>query len=139
MPHASRHSFAFEDIIDGYFPLQVSLGQMMERLGAMQATVEIAHVPIMHIPGLPHSAPVPLNICSGRAGLVEHLALNVALGPNGTRLSGIGVWNWLDGDDSDILLDPMTRLAEPAFLTGQYRFEPLGGSTAGQIRRATEV
>jgi|GEM_PF-5170540 len=43
-PAFTLHSepfFAFEDIIDGYFPLQTSLSHMMERLGAREAVIEL--------------------------------------------------------------------------------------------------
>ena len=104
----------FDDIIDGYFPLAVSLAQMLERRGIASAYVELTHAPIMQIPGLPHDAPVPLNIQAGRAGVIDRLYLRVDAG----AVSGGGIWRWLDGSLHGDKLDPMTRLAEPAFLRG---------------------
>lgn len=128
----------FEDIIDGYFPLRVSLGQMMDRLGAARAFVELSHAPIMQIPGLSHEAPVPLNIRAGRAGIVERLALWVDRDPNGGLcLGGSGVWRWLDGDLGAPCLDPNTRLAEPAFVVGRwYGPDPEGAGIPGKITRS---
>ena len=110
----------FEEVIDGYFPLQVSLTQMLERLGVAQAYVEITHAPIMQIPGLAYDAPVPLNIRAGRAGMIDRLRLRVAQSEAGVALSGKGRWRWLDGRATSPTLDPMTRLAEPAFLHGGF-------------------
>ena len=110
----------FEEVIDGYFPLQVSLTQMLERLGVAQAYVEITHAPIIQIPGLAYDAPVPLNIRAGRAGMIDRLRLRVAQSEAGVALSGKGRWRWLDGRATSPTLDPMTRLAEPAFLHGGF-------------------
>lgn len=117
MPPATETTrlYAFEDIIDGYFPLRISLMQMLERLGTPLAYVEITHAPIMQIPGLPHDAPVPLNIRAGRAGVIDRLHLRAE--GNGA-LSGAGSWRWLDGSHAGDVLDPMTRLAEPVYLWG---------------------
>lgn len=114
-PREEEPLYPFEDIIDGYFPLQVSLMQMLERLGSDLAYVEITHAPIMQIENLPHDAPVPLNIRDGRAGVIDQLHLRVAADG---AISGAGTWRWLDGSSATEPLDPMTRLAEPAFLSG---------------------
>ena len=41
----------FEDFIDGYFPLAVSVGDLLRRRGVKRARLDLAHAPIMHIPG----------------------------------------------------------------------------------------
>lgn len=110
--------YAFEDIIDGYFPLQTSLGQMMGRLGAAYALLNLSHAPIINVPDLPPDAPVPLNIRSGTAGVIETLLLEVFYGSQGSRVIGWGSWHWLNRQHEDTRLDPMTRLAEPAYLFG---------------------
>lgn len=109
---------AFDDIIDGYFPLAVSLGHMLQRLKTQSAFVMIAQAPIMHIPDLPAEAPVPLNTRGAYLGLIDHLSLRVDAALGGIQLSGAGTWRWLNRPDAPHVLDPMTRLAEPAFLTG---------------------
>lgn len=116
----------FEDIIDGYFPLKISLQQMLDQLDAHCAFVDITHAPIMHVPGLSHDAPVPLTIRTGRAGMIDHLRLRVLRQKNDVALSGSGVWRWLDGADPQRNLDPMTRLAEPAFLRGCFTHRSVG-------------
>ena len=116
--HVDTPLTPFEEVIDGYFPLQVSLAQMLERLGVARAYVEITHAPIMQIPGLAYDAPVPLNIRAGRAGMIDRLRLRVAQSEAGVALSGKGRWRWLDGRATGTTFDPMTRLAEPAFLRG---------------------
>jgi len=108
----------FDDIIDGYFPLQVSLAQMMARLGADYALVDLSYAPIMRIPGLAHDAPVPLNIREGTAGSITRMLIEIDLRTLPLRLRGHGTWTWNDTGVAENVLDPMTRLAEPAFLIG---------------------
>lgn len=108
----------FEEIIDGYFPLQVSLAQMMDRLRASYALVDLSYAPIMRIPDLPHDAPVPLNIREGTAGSISRMLIEVDLRNGPVHLRGRGAWSWNDTGTTEDLLDPMTRLAEPAFLYG---------------------
>ena len=72
----------FEDTIDGYFPLRVSLAQMMDRNGFDAALVSLTQAPVAAFPGLPEDAPVPLTIRAGRAGLIDWLTL----------------WLWHDGE-----------------------------------------
>ena len=55
----------FNDVIDGYFPLQISLSHLLVRLNTTLAYLEIRYAPIMDIPGLAHSDPVPLNVKVG--------------------------------------------------------------------------
>ena len=128
----------FEDTIDGYFPLRISLSQMMARLGTSLAYVEIEHAPMIDVPGLAHDAPVPLNIRSGRAGLIDALYLKVEQNDGDTGLSGLGQWRWRDGQKSAIL-DPMTRLAEPVFLRGCSLTPPKGANKPIQTARARRL
>lgn len=117
---------AFEDIIDGYFPLQTSVAQLMQRLGAQEAVLELAHAPIMQIPGLPPDAPVPLKVQEGRVGLIESMCLFVVMQQGSAVLSGTCQWHWLNGDTDHGPFDAGTRLAEPAFLEG---YAQLSGNT----------
>ena len=127
---------AFDAIIDGYFPLAISVAQLMERLGATRAYLEITHAPIMHIPGLPQDAPVPLNISEGRAGLIDCMQLLVTREAGQTRLSGAGDWRWLDRSHHTATFDPFTRLAEPAYLTG---FADFSQGTVRPIPNAAQI
>lgn len=109
----------FEDTIDGYFPLHVSLRHMLERNGFGSAVVTLQYAPIMHIPGLPHDAPVPLNIKTGFAGMIEKMSFCVAH----DRICGTGTWHWMLASASSKAvaaneLNAMTRLAEPCYLEG---------------------
>ena len=109
----------FEETIDGYFPLHVSLNHMLERTGYASAVVTLQYAPIMHIPGLTHNAPVPLNIKTGLAGMIEKMSFCVTR----NTLCGSGNWQWLQDENSSstketVTLDSMTRLAEPCYLTG---------------------
>lgn len=108
----------FEDTIDGYFPLRVSLAQMMDRNGFDAALVSLTQAPVAAFPGLPDDAPVPLTIRAGRAGLIDWLALWLWRDGGTMRTRAQGQWRWLAGGSDGARLDPMTRLAEPAFLHG---------------------
>lgn len=104
-----------EQIIDGYFPLHTSLRHLLERNGFSAAVVSLSYAPIMHIPQLSPVEPVPLTVRTEQVGLIEHLSLCVT--PR--QLSGFGRWRWFSrGDKSGDQFDPMTRLAEPAFIEG---------------------
>ena len=63
----------FDDVIDGYFPLQISLSHLLKRLDTSLAYLEIKYAPIMDIPGLQLFDPVPLNLKVGRVGMIEKL------------------------------------------------------------------
>ena len=109
----------FEDIIDGYFPLQESLRQMLVRNSFAAACVTLTHAPIMNIPGLAPDAPVPLRLDYGTAGVADRLDLIVALYGREPRLTGYGRWRWYsDGAGSGDLMAHSTRLAEPAIVLG---------------------
>lgn len=107
----------FEDTIDGYFPLTESLRQMLVRQGFAAAWIDIAHAPMMHLPGLAPDAPVPLRLDQARAGMIRRLRGVVRLVPGGAALGGRGQWRWIADGPADRLPADI-RLAEPAFLRG---------------------
>jgi hypothetical protein len=128
----------FKDTIDGYFPLRTSLAQMLERQGFDAAIVTIDFAPIIHVPGLPAEAPVPLKIRSGQAGLIHRLSVCATA----QGLSGFGYWRWLtQANGPPVDLGPDIRLAEPAFLSGigfgrgDVPAGPLGGLRAAADQR----
>lgn len=109
----------FQDTIDGYFPLHVSLSHMLERNSFAAAVITLQYAPIMHIPGLAHDAAVPLNIKAGYAGMIEKMSFCISH----DRICGTGSWHWmLDGASAvaveTVKLNAFTRLAEPCFLEG---------------------
>ena len=108
---------AFEDILDGYFPLCLSIADVMRRNVLRAAELKLSFAPIIVIDGLPIDAPVPLNIRSGRAGMIDDATLSVALSESGAQISGSARWRWLDGGAVSKTLDPMIRLAEPALVS----------------------
>ena len=110
---------AFEDTIDGYFPLRESLRQMLVRNSFDAALVFILHAPAMEIPGLKPEDPVPLYITQGHGCLLHELALVVQLVEAQAVISGVGRWSWWNGHRShEHQFSDMHRLAEPAFLRG---------------------
>ena len=108
----------FEDFIDGYFPLQETLRQFLDRRQWQAAWVELAYAPILHVPGLGYDAPVPLNIRSGIPGLIYRMDLWVSRTPTGVAIGGIGTWRWLNKAGAAPVFDTTIRLAEPAFIRG---------------------
>lgn len=109
----------FDDFIDGYFPLEISILHLMQRRGLSYARLTLSHAPIMHIPDLHPDAPVPLNITAGRAGMIDQMVLVVHAAGRICRLQGHVSWRWLDGSETGRTFDPLTRLAEPAYLQGE--------------------
>ena len=108
----------FEDIIDGYFPLQTSLGHMLKRFDLSEAWVAMSHAPIFEVAGLPHDQPVPLTVRDAVAGVIDQAFLWVSMDRHGIRTGGVGQWRWFDHPRDGDTFDPMTRLAEPVFLRG---------------------
>ena len=109
----------FEDFIDGYFPLNVSLGHMLARHGFSSAWILMRVAPIMEIPGLTVAEPVPLHLNPAHGGQVDWLAATVRISGHLVGLSGLAKWHWNDpakANDQKILAT--LRLAEPAFLRG---------------------
>ena len=107
----------FNDVIDGYFPLQISLSHLLVRLNTTLAYLEIRYAPIMDIPGLAHSDPVPLNVKVGRVGMIEKLHVRYESSGN---FSSNGSWHWLDAQEANNSFDKVIRLAEPAYVEGFY-------------------
>lgn len=109
----------FEETIDGYFPLSQSIWQMMERNQFGTALISIVQTPIMKIPDLAPTSPVPLRIKKGWAGTISKMAFIAIMQNEGLICGGLGHWTWFTSKDNhDDLFDPMTRLAEPAFIRG---------------------
>jgi len=107
----------FNEVIDGYFPLQISLSHLLVRLNTTLAYVEIRYAPIMDIPGLELSDPVPLNVKVGRVGMIEKLHVRYESSGN---FSSNGSWHWLDAQEANNSFDKVIRLAEPAYVQGFY-------------------
>ena len=109
----------FEDFIDGYFPLNVSLGHMLARHGFSSAWILMRVAPMMEIPGLTVAEPVPLHLNPAHGGQVDWLAATVRISGHLVGLSGLAKWHWNDpakANEQKILTT--LRLAEPAFLRG---------------------
>ena len=122
---------SFDDIIDGYFPLKFSLLQLLDRLGTSLAYFEISHAPIMEISELEPRDPVPLNIHTGRMGIIDKLHVRITRDGD---FSSNGTWRWLDTLAPDEFFDSMIRLAEPAYVQGF--FASIGnGSHSGRIAK----
>lgn len=110
-------AMAFEDTIDGYFPLRESLRQMLMRNRFESALVFIVQAPAMEIPGLPPEDPVPLYITEGHGSMIQQMAVLARLQDNQATVSGVAEWHWWGNhrmDDQDF--SDMHRLAEPAFI-----------------------
>lgn len=114
----------FDDIIDGYFPLNVSIFDLMCRRGLDHARLVLTQAPIMHIPGLALHEPVPLSLTTGKAGIIHHMDLWAQVGRKTCLLRGTAQWLWLDGTQPEDTFDPNTRLAEPAYVQGQALPKP---------------
>jgi len=107
----------FNDVIDGYFPLQISLSHLLKRLDTSLAYVEIKYAPIMDIPGLQLFDPVPLNLKVGRVGMIEKLHVRYESSGN---FSSNGSWHWFDAQEANNSFDKVIRLAEPAYVEGFF-------------------
>ncbi len=114
----------FEDILDGYFPLRVSIADLMRRRDLLSARLDLSFAPILAVEGLPPDAPVPLNIRSARAGMIDAAQLHAVLTGPLAALTGVARWRWLDGGPVAEWLDPMIRLAEPAIVRVQTLHTP---------------
>lgn len=109
---------AFEDILDGYFPLGESVRQMMARNGFSSVWINLLHAPVMNLHGLPPTAPVPLHLPKTYSGMIDFMALTATLSDGETRLTGVGNWFWVDGREENNIFPTVTRLGEPAFIRG---------------------
>lgn len=109
----------FEDTIDGYFPLQESIRQMLVRQEFSAAIVCLNYAPAMEIPDLAPDAPVPLYVTDGFGCMINRMTLVVRYIGGKVEIEGLGDWKWFDGPFVDALhFSPFHRLAEPAFIKG---------------------
>ena len=109
----------FKDTIDGYFPLQESLKQMMERQGFSSAIVSLCFAPAMEIPDLAPHDPVPLYVTDGFGCMINRMTLVVRHVGDEVEIEGLGDWKWFDGPLVDVSsFSSQHRLAEPAFVKG---------------------
>lgn len=111
---------AFENTIDGYFPLRESLRQMLVRNRIQAAWICLMHAPAMEVPGLAPDDPVPLYITAGHGCLIRHMSLFVTLdGDELPAVTGVADWTWWGNHRArERTFSVMHRLAEPAFLRG---------------------
>jgi len=113
-----RSQAAFEDVLDGYFPLETSILHFMQRRSFEHVQLYLTHAPILFVPGLALDAPVPLNVTSGRGGFIEEMVLVAQVVAGVPILGGYGRWRWLDSTAPGQQFDPGWRLAEPAYVEG---------------------
>ena len=110
----------FEDTIDGYFPLVVSIRQLLERHSFASAFISLSHAPFMHLEGLGSEAPVPLRLNPGaKVGQIEDMLLLATCFEGHLLLCGVGEWSWMtNGVVEDRVFPSLYRLAEPAYVCG---------------------
>lgn len=109
---------AFEDILDGYFPLEESIRQMMARQRFAAVWITLLHAPVMDLPHLSPSDPVPLTLPKIYAGMIDFMAINAVESESGLRLQGLGEWFWVNPEGRSENFSVFTRLGEPAFVRG---------------------
>lgn len=134
----------FEDILDGYFPLGVTIGQMLDRQDIESAWISLDHAPFFSLPGVPATAPVPLRLGQLQAGTIDRMSLIATRKMDEVHLSGVANWSWMTiAPSHDSLFSPLYRLAEPAFVRGiglvrgsfeTKRFGSLNPSKASEIQ-----
>ena len=127
----------FEDTIDGYFPLQESLRQMMERQGFVAAIVSLVLAPAMDIPDIAPVDPVPLYVTVGYGCMINRMSIIVRYADGKIETEGLGDWKWYNGPSiGDRLFSPLYRLAEPAFVQGVgFKAGALNSSVLGPIEK----
>lgn len=125
---------AFEDILDGYFPLNESVRQLMQRQRFICMWITILHAPVMNISGLPSTAPAPLFLPKLYSGMIDHMVLSVDTSAEGVAMTGRGVWFWTDGRAETGTFPPLTRLGEPAFVRG-IGISDVNAADSGNTRR----
>ncbi|TWF59055.1 hypothetical protein [Neorhizobium alkalisoli] len=108
----------FEDILDGYFPLNESVRQMMARHQFIFMRISILHAPVMNIHGLAPTEPVPLYLRKIYAGMIDSMVITAERSVDGMQMSGSGAWMWVDGTEETQHFPASTRLGEPAFVRG---------------------
>jgi len=108
----------FEDILDGYFPLEESVRQMMERQGFSRVWLQLLHAPTMDLPRLGPTDPVPVTLPKVYAGMIDYMAIEAVKDDGPPILNGCGDWFWTDPANRTVNLSPSVRLGEPAFVRG---------------------
>jgi len=111
----------FEDCVDGYFPLSVTLAHLLQRQCFGSALIAIRVAPMMDIPNLESGAPVPLHINPLYSGQIDWLVAVARMQPLGSCsiVSGWAQWHWNDrARDKVSRLPHSLRLAEPAYVHG---------------------
>ncbi|MCY4304296.1 MAG: hypothetical protein OXC62_05885 [Aestuariivita sp.] len=111
----------FEDFVDGYFPLAVTLAHLLERRRFESALMVIRVAPIMDIPNLESMAPVPLHINPRYSGQIDWLvaAVHRPQPRLSAVISGWAQWHWNDILRGKVSRLPYSlRLAEPAYVRG---------------------
>ena len=110
----------FEDTIDGYFPLVVSIRQLLERHSFASAFISLSHAPFMHLEGLGSEAPVPLRLNpDAKVGQIEDMLLLATCFEGQLLLCGVGEWSWMtNGVVEGRFFSSSYRLAEPAYICG---------------------
>ena len=128
----------FEDFIDGYFPLNVSLGHMLTRHGFSSAWILMRVAPMMEIPGLTVADPVPLHLNPAHGGQFNWLAATIQISDQVASLSGLAKWHWNDPTKvNEQKISANIRLSEPAFLWGVGFFNgDLTSQSLGGVRRS---
>lgn len=109
---------AFEDILDGYFPLRESVRQLLQRQGFKAMWITLLHAPIMNIKGLPPDAPVPMHLRKIYSGMIDHMLLVACTSAEGMTLAGSGDWFFSDKEEDTDVFPDLIRLGEPAFVRG---------------------
>lgn len=119
MTRQTVDAFAFEDFIDGYFPLTLSLRHLIDRLQVEAAFVVLRVAPMMDLPGLNPEDPVPLHIDPAQAGQINWMAVTARRTAVATVISGHALWTWNASESqSSPFLPPTIRLTEPVFVRG---------------------
>ncbi|MEP6021344.1 MAG: hypothetical protein ABJ251_22965 [Paracoccaceae bacterium] len=109
----------FEDTLDGYIPLELSIQYMLDRNGFQAAWIVLMHAPVMDIPGLAASAPVPVTLDTSCSGLIDSMDMIATRGNDGTQMSGVGSWRWNAAERAHETEFAQThRLGEPVFIRG---------------------
>ena len=109
----------FEDFIDGYFPLALSLRHFLDRRGFASAFIALQVAPMMHIDGLGDEEPVPLHIDVADEGQIDRLAAIARRDGSTSSLSGYADWRWRSASGIEKTdLRKSVRLSEPAFVRG---------------------
>ncbi|MEP3635727.1 MAG: hypothetical protein ABJN14_00515 [Paracoccaceae bacterium] len=109
----------FEDTLDGYIPLELSIQYMLDRHGFQAAWIVLMHAPVMDIPGLAATAPVPLTLDTSCSGLIDSMDMIATRQNDGIQMSGVGAWRWNAAERAHETEFAQThRLGEPVFIRG---------------------